>query len=277
MTTINKNPLSPASLAIADLLNNNWSVANAEYNIPSYTEITDTIRALFANEQGNLCCYCMRKISTLENSVTLEHIIPQSADTTEAAKYQTAAAPLKNWVIHKILFDRNSRIDIPPAAPFSSAKPQPHNIAYYNLIASCNEDKTCNKKRGTNYIAPFLHDSAKVALLKYTVNGVLSGYQAPTGETLPDFEGIANLGLHNPNIWNFIREIWYHLSRNTKFTQATDVQAADIETQIQLIAAAKKIKIATHLRSTFASDSQFSAKIPLYSYFFYYYRQLYPL
>lgn len=276
MKTINKNPISPASVAIANLLDKHWVNADNMYtSLPSYDDITATMREHFANEQDNLCCYCMRKISTSNKTVTLEHIIPQSADITLAAKYQSASPLLANWVVYKSLFNRSLRIDAPPDMPFSSAAPQPHHIAYYNLIAACNESRTCNNGRRNEYVAPFLYDTHAVAQLRYTKEGVLSGYKLETGETKPIFEGIEALKLSNPQIWNFIREVWYELSR--KFSNANEIDEKDIDAAIGVVQSSKPTKQATHLKNNFKIGTEFRAKIPLFSYFFYYYRQHYPL
>lgn len=43
--------------------------------------------------QGNFCCYCMRDLSQNSGEITLEHIIPQKADSEDVEQYRALGIP----------------------------------------------------------------------------------------------------------------------------------------------------------------------------------------
>lgn len=102
-------------------------------------------------EQGNRCCYCMRRMDNHEDSATIEHIIPENAtDPAEADHYfqgRPTGLNSRNVCLTHDYFNAGQ----PPRPPY------PHKLAYHNMVIAC---KDCNNNRGSERIDPlFLYDT----------------------------------------------------------------------------------------------------------------------
>jgi hypothetical protein len=98
-------------LIIDDLLNDSWiaiKYINLNYAELRKLKYITPITALLLDEQQNLCCYCMKEITT---STTIEHIIPQEISLAKFHSYLTVDFLLNN-VIHKDNFDRDTNLQI---------------------------------------------------------------------------------------------------------------------------------------------------------------------
>lgn len=108
------------------------------------------------------CCYCMRTINASDSHSTLEHVIPNKIKSlAEYRTYFSVASRLESdehvMVYRDVFLNRHK----------GTCPPFPHNVAYENLVASCdglfpNVDEVggqhicCNNYRGDRAIPPFL-------------------------------------------------------------------------------------------------------------------------
>lgn len=105
------------------------------------------------------CCYCMRTIRASETHSTLEHIIPNKTSKIEDyEKYFSVSSNLERdqrvMVYRELFLSRHKK----------TAPPFPHNVAYENLVASCDgslpkgstQHLCCNNPRGDQFVPPFL-------------------------------------------------------------------------------------------------------------------------
>lgn len=164
-------------------------------------------KRLLMDEQGGVCCYCMRKLSN--NNITLEHIIPFSLSEKNL------------WHIHiyqQMKFLSKKRVtyikeDEMRHSKYISIPPTPHFIAYENLVASCNGLKygaagsdrklhqTCNNKRGNKLIVPFFYNPELVQSVKYQIDGT---YYSKNDEV----EGVMDLVKLNERMLVLFRKAW---------------------------------------------------------------------
>ncbi|MFM8362190.1 MAG: hypothetical protein ACKOA4_05790 [Haliscomenobacter sp.] len=93
----------------------------------------------------------------LDHTTTMEHVIPESADMDTFLAYDHPF--FTDHVVFKGDFDRHEHI-IPPVL-------YPHDIAYHNLIASCNSNAHCNHRRGNTYLQPLVYDEAIADQVEY--------------------------------------------------------------------------------------------------------------
>ena len=133
---------------IDKLLEDSWNEAENRYVGVDYDGLSKPdCRKLMLSEQQNLCCYCLGRIHS--DNTTLEHIIPHKIEKEKFNEYLVVAVLTDN-VIHKQDFDRNVK-EIPPLK-------YPHDIAYHNLIASCDSKTHCNHFRGDKPIYPLIYE-----------------------------------------------------------------------------------------------------------------------
>ena len=187
------------------------------------------LRHQILKENQNRCSYCMRMIE--EQDTTLEHIIPnKAADQTEYDKYKQYYSNI-DW--QKMIFAKAFLKT--PKWPFRS---YPHTIAYENLIPSCNGkfakinrdpnlhvgdnrvSKSCNNKRGNDFVIPFVFVKQMVSEFEYKKDGriVWTVNKAITGQKRIDLlnerkEIIDRLGLNCDELVA-IRRIWFFLANN---------------------------------------------------------------
>jgi len=253
MKYIDKSINRKAGNQIADeLLKRAWNNTENKYNGADYDGFTkiekDELKIFNRFEQESLCCYCLQIIS--ENNTTLEHIIPQRVSVSNLSSYLKVSELLNN-VIHKNQFDKNSKL-IPP-------KKYPHDIAYSNLIASCDSNTHCNNYRGKKFVKPFVYDTEINTKVSYDKSGriVCEEYQNDFFE----------LGLANEYL-TLIRRIWKLLSK--KITKVESITENEFEEELfglidDYEPKSKFIKILTDLTLE---------KIQPYIWFYNYYKRL---
>lgn len=255
MKYINKSGNEIAGKQIVNkLLEDSWDNIDSYYKGADYEGLCKKeyrIRTvqLMLSEQDNYCCYCMKEIEYA--NTTLEHIIPHNVNEDDFPKY-LVVDELTNNVVYKNDFNRNTKL-IPPAK-------YPHDIAYHNLIASCNSKLHCNNYRKDKKIKPFIYNINIEDIVEYDRAGNIS---CPQYED--DFQKI---GLSNPNSpLKFIRMIWYKLAQNfNHINQITDEIIDDVIYKlISLFDGSKIIE-------NFTSKPSYKDDIIKYDWFFNYYK-----
>jgi len=150
---------------VHQLLEDSWDEEEARYIGADYNGLMrvpyrDPFKAVLLEEQQDRCGYCLKNIAN-DSGTTIEHIIPQSVDQVGFERYNH---PFFERVVHKDDFNLYVHA-IPPPAGY------PHDIAYENLIASCDSRTHCNHKRGNRFIQPLLYDPAIGHLVEYDRRG----------------------------------------------------------------------------------------------------------
>jgi len=203
------------------------------------------------SEQRNLCCYCLKEI--VEADTTLEHIIPNRLKIDDFAFY-LVTNELTNNVIHKAIFDRSTRI-IPPVL-------YPHDIAYHNLIASCDSNIHCNNYRSDKKIEPFIFDVYIETLVEYDRAGNVSCIQYD--------DDLQKLGLSNTNSpLKLIRMIWYKLAQI--FNQINEITADIIDVIIYELILLSDIN---KVLENFTNTPSYKEDVLRYKWFFQYYKSI---
>ena len=138
---------------IDDLLEEKWIDDQSQYVDANYaglrgSQFYSDLSLVLLSNQNKYCCYCMQKIDTVDTS--LEHIIPQKTESQEDFDAYLCCEELRSNVIFSKCFDRRTKL-IPPGK-------YPHDIAYYNIVASCKSNAHCNHKRGNKRIKPLMYD-----------------------------------------------------------------------------------------------------------------------
>lgn len=184
---------------IDELLEECWSdddnrYLDADYSTLSKDPFRTNFKSVLLKEQQEVCCYCMKQLHN-NHSTTLEHIIPHHISQKD---FNTYIHPnFQNNVIHLSNFDRGLK-NIPPHR-------YPHDIAYHNLIASCNSNTHCNNGRKDNPINPLIYDSAISTKIEYDSQGY-----SHSDEYLDDLE---TLGISVDTNLIMYRWIWAELSQ----------------------------------------------------------------
>lgn len=142
-----------ANIVLNQFLEHCWIQEQEQYVNAHYYELCDSRYAfkddlvdILLENQTSFCCYCMKEISTDET--TLEHIIPHKTKT-DYNRY-LVCDELINHVIFAKIFDRLIR-NLTPLQ-------YPHDIAYYNLVASCDSTAHCNHRRSDKFIRPLFYN-----------------------------------------------------------------------------------------------------------------------
>lgn len=257
MKFIDKSINEKAGKRVVDsLLEESWSALDscykgADYNGLCKPEFRNQILSLILDEQSSLCCYCLKEI--FPGDTTIEHIIPNRLKVADFDSY-LVADELTNNVIHKDLFDRSTKV-IPPLH-------YPHDIAYHNIIASCDSKTHCNNYRGDKKIKPLVFDTNIGHLVEYDKAGNPSSVE---------FENdLQKLGLLNSNSpLTFIRRIWFRLA--TKFTHINDITLDVIDDIIyDLILFFDDARIIEN----FTSVPSYKDDVLKYKWFFNYYKSI---
>ncbi|MBP3244778.1 MAG: hypothetical protein J6M59_06720 [Bacteroidaceae bacterium] len=170
------------------------------------------------NDEG-YCCYCMRRIKADENHSTLEHVIPKSVNTEiEYNSYFRVNSELErneNIMILKTKFDTQRH---------RKALPCPHNVAYENLVASCDgclpigstNHVCCNGPRDAYKIPPIMFMRDIRDQIKYKKSGgIIWKAGNPDMNVKKERAKIINNVLClNHDILKCIRRIWCYLAEN---------------------------------------------------------------
>lgn len=162
-----------------------------------------------------LCCYCMRRIDAASNHSTLEHVIPKSVtDAKTYARYYDVPSSL----------ERDDRIMVPKQVFVTrnhyQAPPFPHNVAYENLVASCDGSLPkgstthlcCNGPRDDHYIPPIAFIPNIHNQIKYKKNGVVVWKENPDVDSRERKRVITDELHLNCSILRMIRLVWNYLS-----------------------------------------------------------------
>lgn len=164
---------------IDEYIDEQWSEEVSGYINLDYRGIKSSLSQVFTEEQKGCCCYCMRTLKE-GMSTTLEHIIPNKLQNQEEYdRYIDTGLCRKEMIVFKPMVDFSERLSCPP---------YPHDLAYENLVASCDgklvdhkgkEIKTfthlcCNNNRGESYIHPFFFMEDIASLLTYEADGSIS-------------------------------------------------------------------------------------------------------
>lgn len=150
---------------IDQLLEDCWNEADGHYKEAFYGTLKslpyrDPFKALLLKVQCYRCAYCMKDLYP-DHTTTMEHIIPESADMDTFRAYDHPF--FTDHIVFKGVFNRHKHI-IPPVR-------YPHDIAYHNLIASCNSNAHCNHKRGNTYLQPLVYDEHIADKVEYDKSG----------------------------------------------------------------------------------------------------------
>ncbi len=259
MKYINKSLNQNGVVIINDLLEHCWieeqqCYVNADYEYglcDNRESFYDDLSQALINEQNSVCCYCLKEINT--DDATLEHIIPNKLKIGDFASY-LVTNELTNNVIHKGDFDRNTKV-IPPER-------YPHDIAYHNLIASCNSNMHCNHKRGDSPIRPFMYDINVESKIQYDRAGNIN-----CDEYENDLANVGLLRIKSP--LNLIRHIWFKLSQ--KFDTLLQITTETIdEIILDLITNSDE----TYVIDNFLDEPSYNIVILKYKWFFEYYKSV---
>lgn len=255
MQYIDKSILEDRGKQIIDnLLNDCWhndenKYIDADYATLSRYPFRTNFKAVLLEEQNEVCCYCMKKLENA-HTTTLEHIIPHHASKEV---FNTYNHPNFNAnVIHLDDFDRELRI-IPPDK-------YPHDIAYHNLIASCNSNTHCNHWREDKLIKPLIYNPNINTEIEYDSKGY-----AYSSEYLDDLE---TLGISvNKNLILY-RLIWAEISKikDININNMTEQQIEEILYELDY-----PVSFETIVSNFFSSPSK-KPELLKYSWFFNYYR-----
>ena len=184
-----------------------------DFKKPEYRDNFGGWKALLYKEQDDRCCYCMRKLST----VNYEHVIPRSItsrDIQDVQYYMQYAPALQNFVEIADIFTSkkfNSTHDI------SNEIKMPHITALANLLVACNGKLNspltsgccCNHNRGDKRMLPIMLMPNCDQVVKYDANGILSINLED--DTLSEIKS----ELDDETLQE-IRAVWYKLSSTNR-------------------------------------------------------------
>ena len=179
--------------------NNKWNRNSNNYTSYNYDKlyknnIKNDIKSLLIDEQKNLCCYCMKHLEKNDSS-TIEHLYPNNPQAHNIfTNYNLSCVEKKN-------FNLGVR-----QIPNTLLDNLPHDISYYNLLASCIK---CNHTRDTKEIQPFVFDVNVKMKFSYNEQGNIYSL---------DFEDeIIKIGLADDYYVNY-RYLWKHIARTEKLS-----------------------------------------------------------
>lgn len=239
-------------LIVNELLSDSWDLNTyygADYEGLKKPKYKSRFTGLLLTEQSNLCCYCMKEIEL--QKTTMEHIIPQDVSEDRFNDY-LVVDELTDNVIFKGNFDKSSRIIPPPKYP--------HDIAYHNLVASCDSNAHCNHFRKNKTIRPFIYDSQVENKVKYNDNGIAHSDDY--------FNELAVTGISTSPLLIVYRKIWKILS--TQIGNPNDVTTDDIEMIILTMEGGSNF---TQLLSNFYGNPSKKEDLLKYKWFFDYYKR----
>ncbi|MEQ1734301.1 MAG: hypothetical protein ABL940_11535 [Bacteroidia bacterium] len=238
------------------LLEDAWNILDNKYIGANYYDGLSKpkyklkLEKLFSQQQDNYCCYCMADIS-LKNNITLEHIIPQKVNQEEFGKYLNSSEILKKNVICKSDFNINEKT-IPPLK-------YPHDIANYNLVASCASKKHCNNHRENKFVSPFIYDSNINTTVVYDNAGRIDNEKYN--------DDIYILGISSDHLI-FIRYFWSYISHKKVLSLITEGDIDDFIFEVIL-----KGIFSDNIIDKFTGSPSYKADIFKYKYFHTYYNQ----
>lgn len=191
--------------------NTAWNVDEGQYHGYIYSKLPTDVKTNLITEQNGICCYCMIQLEN-DRTTTLEHIFPQKPiDGDLLTNYNVLCIDNRKFVYSS----RN--------IPIGNLINLPHDISYYNLIASCNSTSSCNNSRGNTIISPFFFDPNVRNEFRYDENGEIFSDRY--------FYEIGVLGLSDSNLVKY-RKFWRHL--RSKNIALSFHNLEELKTQIKI-------------------------------------------
>lgn len=247
-------------------------------------KMVDTIM----DNQNRYCCYCLRKINGAQIK-TLEHIIPQSVTSADLATlqyYQRVPELSSANIIPTDAFESLTNQKCPP---------YPHEIAYNNMVASCDgtfpdvlssrgnpSGCCCNNKRGNEKAFPIYYLRNVGSLVDYTKDGEI--HAAVGTQWYRETVDLINYTNLNFDSLVQIRKMWYKL----RIMDFNDICRGnrDKDKRRELLYTAlfpntpndytiQKMEEATRLSQKYEDDHQW-ATFMLYHQFYFIMKILYP-
>lgn len=243
---------------IDELLEVSWVDDQNRYVNADYNTCLSTDRLGFRNRfinvllqnQHHYCCYCMKSID--RDDTTLEHIIPQNVSDRERYNEYMVCDELSRHVVFSPDFIRDSKI-IPPSK-------YPHDIAYYNIVASCDSNDHCNHHRSDTYVYPLFFDPLAANEVEYDGQG--RAYS-------PEYDDdLAVLGLTTTPELVIYRRLWSEFSKTKESPE--EVTDDDIELLVLTIHDSNR-KFTKRLENFYGTPSKRNELLK-YKWFFYYYK-----
>lgn len=197
MQRIQKDTLKGNSV-IDEILETAWNKEESRFLGDLYYGLLtaknkENLKSRFLEEQNHKCCYCMREVS--EHDTTIEHIIPQNVEVNEMKNYQIVPE-LTLGIVHKDTFNKYFH-QVPPDN-------YPHDLAYNNLVASCDCKNHCNGGRGNKFISPIMYNQDWINSISYE----------PTGSVIVWDENISIEALNLDNhLLTMIRKTWKGIAK----------------------------------------------------------------
>lgn len=191
MEFINKTNQELLLPIYADFEDRAWNIDDNQYHGYVYDNSPKKgIKTHLIDEQKGLCCYCMAQLVD-DETTTLEHVFPQKPISTDLiGNYNVQCIDSRQ-------FDQSNR-----KIPNPQLTNLPHDISYYNLIASCNSPNSCNSSRGNKPIFPFFFDPNVNNEFQYDANGEIFSKEY-------SYE-ISTLGLADTELIKY-RKLWRYM------------------------------------------------------------------
>ena len=252
-------------------LNNRWSIVDNRYYNFNYSthpthpfkwSLRTPLRTLLLHEQSNYCCYCMRLINA--NRMTFEHVVPQSTITL---------VELNHYTHHPIIAQNVClQSDFESARVQKNTPPYPLQIAYENLTASCDGElpdgttkRTCNCKRGNNFVEPLFYISTIEDDITYGHGGLMHSSNSLHNTS------ISTLNL-NYSLLQKIRQVWHHISAEN----IDDIENAHTELERMTILTINLMGLPSVTRNSLIADFKtelFWRALLQYKWFYSYYNK----
>lgn len=187
-----------ANIMIDEFIDSGWNEEESSYCGIAYKQLPKSIRLLITKSQDSLCCYCLKALD--DSGLTLEHVIPESLNAGNQSEFDRYGSYIPKLATHVIPGDQFRQSRAKRETP-----PYPHDIAWYNLLASCNHPDHCNHKRQNLFIIPIPLDPTLAEAISYFKDGICFSGNMELTDTLK----VLNL---NQSMLKKIRSVWFFLA-----------------------------------------------------------------